>query len=517
MIRDILAQAVWVQQCESPGLEMIPVAPWSRPKPTPEHMAWPAIPGGPLRLRAQAVRFLQRLHTSELSNIQKFVVQDLQSCVRVGTGCSGTDSPLLSLHALSEALREHLGLNLEIKPVWSCETKTGKREFIKAVWPGATVFKDLHETKSGVATEHSGEQLEVNEVDMFVAGFPCTSASRLNVHSRSASNLSCIQRKELATGSVFDALVSTVARPKVNRRLKWLALENVTDLVKIAPGGRSNFDWVCHTIKERLNMITIAWHLTPTDFGCCQRRPRLWMLCVKESDLSMSEAEAREYANSLMCRLTGSQMTALDEVLLPPGHQLLTENHKVNLWKNDPGMASVVFGGVMAPAVTRTRRQCQGHGRPGINKQMTSKSILVHKDHFIKRGMRPKEFTDMDYMIHPGIAAMTTRELWVAQLAGVQNWPEENPSALELSQSFGRQKVSLGVSPCIIPKGRIYFPHLCRLQLPIESLRLQGIFYDADIVTSFPEKMVADLAGNAFETTSCLACVVVGIALLSCQ
>ena len=95
--------------------------------------------------------------------------------------------------------------------------------------------------------------------------------------------------------------------------------------------------------------------------------------------------------------------------------------------------------------------------------------------------------------------------------------PEQVASAVELSQSLGRQKVAAGLSPCVIPKSRIYFPHLCRLQLPIESMMLQGMYYDADIVTSFPDTEIADLAGNAFETASCLACIVVGMALLSCQ
>ena len=163
---------------------------------------------------------------------------------------------------------------------------------------------------------------------------------------------------------------------------------------------------------------------------------------------------------------------------------------------------------------SKRARQFKGGGTP---RAMTDESIHTHQDQFKKRKIKPKEFTDVDYMIYPGIAEMTTRELWVAQLAGVQDWPEQAASAVELSQSLGRQKIASGMSPCVLPKGRIYFPHLCRLQLPIESMMLQGIYYDADIVTSFPDKEIADLAGNAFETTSCLACMVVGMALLSCQ
>ena len=49
-----------------------------------------------------------------------------------------------------------------------------------------------------------------------------------------------------------------------------------------------------------------------------------------------------------------------------------------------------------------------------------------------------------------------------------------------------------------------------RLLLPSEFLRLQGIVYDTDVdirilAGDFGDNLVADLAGNAFETQCCLA------------
>ena len=113
---------------------------------------------------------------------------------------------------------------------------------------------------------------------MMLAGFPCTSASRLNASANAVDNLSCVENGELATGSTFAALVDTLQHTS-RGELKWVILENVTSLARTLKkkdaSGRSNFDWVAHIVRKKLNMFVIAWHLDPLDFWWLPKPPTL--------------------------------------------------------------------------------------------------------------------------------------------------------------------------------------------------------------------------------------------------
>ena len=102
----------------------------------------------------------------------------------------------------------------------------------------------------------------------------------------------------------------------------------------------------------------------------------------------------------------------------------------------------------------------------------------------------PIQFSESDYATFPSLAGLTRREVWVAELYGVSTWPESQPSAVEVSQSVGRSRVTRGHTPCVCPGSRIYLPHLCRLTHQLENMWLQGIYYNDEVVMTFEEKEI---------------------------
>ena len=88
--------------------------------------------------------------------------------LRIGTACSGTDSPVPVCLRLAEALK-----GLEIEHTFSCEFAKKKRDWIRMNFPELQLlFKDIKELGTGHAVNViTGKRIEVPKVDVFIAGF----------------------------------------------------------------------------------------------------------------------------------------------------------------------------------------------------------------------------------------------------------------------------------------------------------------------------------------------------------
>ena len=97
--------------------------------------------------------------------------------LRIGTACSGTDSPVPVFLRLAEALK-----GLEVEHAFSCKFCEEKQDWIRKNFPDLPcLFKDVKELGIGHAVNViTGEFVAVPKVDILVAGFVCKSASTEN-------------------------------------------------------------------------------------------------------------------------------------------------------------------------------------------------------------------------------------------------------------------------------------------------------------------------------------------------
>jgi hypothetical protein len=65
--------------------------------------------------------------------------------LRVATMCSGTESPLLALDLIREALLAQHGLNLDVEHVFSCEIEPFKQAYIDRNFNPPILFRDVCE------------------------------------------------------------------------------------------------------------------------------------------------------------------------------------------------------------------------------------------------------------------------------------------------------------------------------------------------------------------------------------
>jgi len=118
--------------------------------------------------------------------------------------------------------------------------------------------------------------------------------------------------------------------------------------------------------------------------------------------------------------------------------------------------------------------------------------------------------------IYPGLRSLTARQFDLLQLHGV-SFPD-SPGTLDVSQGgcFAHSSTS-GESNVVIPGGKIYLKHRCRVALGEECMLMQGLHYGhrQKELRTFPHSTLKRLAGNAFNSFCCAATMIVKDAVLA--
>ena len=173
-----------------------------------------------------AAWFLRRLpseHREQLCTSLEGAYKD-NLTLRMGTLCSGTDSPVPVLKQLPKALRD----KLNIEHTFSCECDARKRAWIRDNFGKLKhLFGDVKELCSDEAHNYITEtNTPVPAVDIVIAGFFCKSVSSENNERRKYSN--CINNAVGKAGETFKGVMDYVRRhnPAV------VICENVEGLVK---------------------------------------------------------------------------------------------------------------------------------------------------------------------------------------------------------------------------------------------------------------------------------------------
>ena len=105
----------------------------------------------------------------------------------------------------------------------------------------------------------------------------------------------------------------------------------------------------------------------------------------------------------------------------------------------------------------------------------------------------------------PTLRTLTQRQLELLHLKGV-SVPDSDFRVVDLSQNLKFASVSTGKMPCITPDGAKFLTQQVRFLHGLEALRFMGIYMDeTQLVKHYSSSFLQDLAGNAYETSSCAA------------
>ena len=216
--------------------------------------------------------FLKRLDAPQRRQLQDAVsaVAQTGQPLRVGTLCSGTDSPVPVLQHLAKALRR----GIKIEHTFSCEFDPQKQEWIKANFPGLKyLFGDVTRVghKSGMAFNVlTRTMVRVPAVDVVIAGFVCKSVSTENNERKDHSE--CINRGTGQTGATFRGVRNYIRRFKP----RVVICENVEGLTRRIGGKAPQIQNVMKVFKSV--GYSANWQVLDTcDYALPQRRKRCWM------------------------------------------------------------------------------------------------------------------------------------------------------------------------------------------------------------------------------------------------
>ena len=117
--------------------------------------------------------------------------------------------------------------------------------------------------------------------------------------------------------------------------------------------------------------------------------------------------------------------------------------------------------------------------------------------------------------LFPVLKTLTRRQVEMLHLKGV-TLPDPEFRIVDLSQNLGFASVTADKMPCITPDGAKFLTRRMRFLHGIEALRFMGIYMDeGKLHETYSSSFLQDLAGNAYETSSCAANMICSMVFLS--
>ncbi len=272
----------------------------------------PAMPGdlelaggGHGRANGRNLGDVARWNVAQLSAMDRARLfgqgRGVRGVLRLGTACSGSDSPVVALRHLQEACNRRF----RVEHVFSCEVCPRKRQWILDNFRGVRyLFEDISQLRNGEARDTVSSAIrEVPRVYIFVAGFVCKSVSSEN--SARHLHASCIANGTGQTGETWSGVMGYL----VKFRPALVILENVTGLAKRNRGATPQIQCVMASLNS-LGYSADWRRLDTRCFHLPHRRARCWIWGLLGEQPHVAAVSVPATLQMLMTR----EHTPLDEI-----------------------------------------------------------------------------------------------------------------------------------------------------------------------------------------------------------
>ncbi len=215
--------------------------------------------------------------------------------LRVGTDCSGLETPLIALKML----------NVDVEHMWSCDNDPHIKKHILEHHNPFIYYDNIFDRNHN----------ELPDIDLYVCGFCCQPFSSIGLR----------QGFECQNGTVFYEVYNTI----LCKSPKYFVLENVRNITEHKKGETYK------TIKEMLSKLNynISYHVLNTmDYGIPQHRRRLYIVGVKNETFTLLPytkpcPSVREFVDTTMIGQVGRCLIPRRQGIL--NHVVMKKNVKV--------------------------------------------------------------------------------------------------------------------------------------------------------------------------------------------
>lgn len=399
--------------------------------------------------------------------------------LRVATMCSGTESPLLAIEMIQDALRLALGTSFEVEHLFSAEVTAFKQAYIERNFNPPIIFRDIRElvTVQGqdvpMATTAYGAKVAVpTDVHVVIAGTSCVDFSRVNNHRKDINEVG-------ESSDTWNAVLSycKAFRPAI------VILENVKTAF---------WDHMLQDYKKA-GYEPAGAYVDSKNYYVPQTRQRGYMVCFDKSLLRQAGLKtAGEDWKDSMDKLQRRASSPVSSFLLPTT-QIASRPLQVN-----ENLKDVDWSKCETRQISYRLRH-----RLGVRRPIT---------HWLENGT----ISPPDYGSRPWHTAQVERVLDTLEAATLKKARAGYDARFktriwDLSQNTDRIHDSnhFGIIGCITPTGINFVSDAWRQLAAEECLVLHGIPLNKISFTVENNANIQDLAGNA------MSAPLVGAAFLS--
>ena len=407
--------------------------------------------------------------------------------LRVATMCSGTESPLLALEMVQDALRSLGECELSVEHLFSAEIVPYKQAYIERNFNPPIIFRDITEITSVVnmekpaATTVYGSKVPIpGNVHMLIAGTSCVYFSRLNN-----------KRKELdpeiggESSKTWFAVLAYVKefRPAI------VVLENVK-------GGPYDLMMECY---RKIDYLPVGVILDTKNYYLPHTRQRGYLVCFDKTKATDMDGIEKQWT-SLMADFRRHASSSVAEFMLPD--EVRTQQQAIL----DDNSRDYDWAACEIRHLQYRQDKRLGNARPFTFWSESGTMNVPEMGSISWYNKQPERVRDyMDIGMWRKAALFDVRHK-------MRIW--------DVSQNIDMfsDSTQFGITPCITPSGLFFASDTGRALAPQELLSLQGLPLSKISFTTETMAEIQDLAGNAMSTTAVgpaiLAALICGQAVL---
>ena len=407
--------------------------------------------------------------------------------LRFATMCSGTESPLLAIEMVQDALRSLGECELAVEHLFSAEIVPYKQAYIERNFNPPIIFRDITELTSAVnmetpaATTVYGSKVPIpGNIHILIAGTSCVDFSRLN-NKRKALD----QEEGGESSKTWFAVLAYVKefRPAI------VILENVK-------GGPYDLMMQCYRdIDYEVGGVL----LDTKQYYLPHTRQRGYLVCFDKTKATGSVDGIGKQWESTMSDFRRYASSSVADFLLPDEVRTQQANIDDNTREYDWAACEIRH-------LQYRQKHHLGNARPftfwsesGIMNVPETGSISWYN----KQPERVRDYLDIGMLRKASLFDVRHKmRIW------------------DVSQNIDMfsDSTQFGITPCITPSGLFFASDTGRALTPQELLSLQGLPLSKVSFTTETAPEIQDLAGNAMSTTAVgpaiLAAVICGQAVL---
>ncbi|WVQ76242.1 hypothetical protein IAR50_005907 [Cryptococcus sp. DSM 104548] len=415
---------------------------------------------------------------SRMPDIVQLVKQLNGRKLRVATMCSGTESPLLALGMIAQAIKVQHNLTLAFDHVFSCEIEPFKQAYIERNFAPPILFRDVTELGKKRAHTAYGSLVEVpGDVDILIAGTSCVDYSNLN-------NVQQDIDANGESGRTFRGMLQWVNKHKP----PIVILENVCS----APWAK---------VVEYFADIDYDAQFTRLDtkeFYIPHTRTRVYLFATP----STKSGDLPEKWQQTVKDLRRPWSSPFEAFLLH------TDDPNIHRARLDLASAKAQTDGASRKPTDWTRCESRHHRAREEEELGLQRPLTSWQEAGVCKGL---DWTWNDWLLNQTERVVDLLEISTLRMAKEGIDSGHKACIWNVSQNVDRQTGSskTALAPCLTPN---MIPWVTVRGGPVtgrEALALQGIPVRELLLTCETEDQLADLAGNAMSTT------VVGSAMLS--